>query len=121
MKFIYRTNIMGPYGSWWHEENNIPYSIKIINNKYTDFQDEEIKIYEQWYGGRIDIKSSEFTTDEIYLPIMSGESYSKFSNWLEKFSSPELKSFDELRKLFELEENHKLIIFDEINKIKGTK
>ena len=106
MNFTYSTNMMGPM-MHWYKSNNIPYTIKIANNKFTDFQDEERKCYEQWYGGS-------GYPDECGLPIMSGESYSRFSNWLETYSSSELKSFEELRKLFESEENFKLIIFDEL-------
>ena len=113
MKFTYSTNMMGPMLHWF-QTNNIPYTVKIANNKFTNFKDEERKIYEQWYGGRIDIYSGAGYPDECGLPIMSGESYSRFSRWLETYSSSELKSFKELRKLFESEENFKLIIFDEI-------
>lgn len=114
MKYTYNTNLMGPAGLWWFEQNNIPYTIKIMNNKFTNFKDEEFKRYDPWYGGRIDIYGGPGYPDEDGLPIMSGESYCRFSRWLEKYSSEEIKSFEELRELFESEENFKLIIFDEI-------
>ena len=117
MKYTYNTNMMGPMLHWF-QTNNIPYTIKIANNKFTDFKDEERKVYEQWYGGRIDIYGGPGYPDETGLPIMSGESYSRFSRFLETYSSEELKSFEELRELFESEENFKLIIFDEIKELK---
>ena len=112
MKYTYSTNMMGPMQHWF-QTNNIPYTVQIANNQFTNFQDSERKIYEQWYGGRIDIYGGSGYPDECGLSIMAGESYSRFSNWLETYSSSELKSFEELRKLFESEENFKLIIFDE--------
>lgn len=120
MKFTYNTNMMGPMLHWF-QTNNIHYTIQIANNQFTNFQDTERKIYEQWYGGRIDIYGGPGYPDETDLPIMSGESYSRFSHWLETYSSEELKSFEELRELFESEENFKLIIFNEISdKFKST-
>lgn len=47
-KWSYNTNMMGPFGLWWFEENNIPYIIKIINNKFTNFKDVKTKTYESW-------------------------------------------------------------------------
>ena len=105
--------MMGPMQHWF-QTNNIHYTIQIANNQFTNFQDTERKIYEQWYGGRIDIYGGAGYPDETGLPIMSGESYSRFSRFLETYSSEELKSFEELRELFETQENFKLIIFDEI-------
>ena len=114
MKYTYNTNCMGPYGLWWYEENKIPYTIKISNNKFTNFQDHEQKVYEQWYGGRIDVYSGSGYPDELGLPIMSGESYARFSRWLLNFTSDDIKSFYELRQLFEESEDYKLAIFEEI-------
>lgn len=112
MKYTYSTNMMGPM-LHWYESNNIPYTIRIANNKFTNFKDEERKCYEQWHGGRIDIYGGPGYPDETGLPIMSAESYGRFSQWLETYSSTELKSFEELRELFETQENFKLVIFDE--------
>ena len=109
--------MMGPMQHWF-QTNNIHYTVQIANNQFTNFQDTERKIYEQWYGGRIDIYGGPGYPDETGLPIMSGESYSRFSRFLETYSSEELKSFEELRELFESEENFKLIIFDEIKELK---
>ena len=118
MKFTYSTNCMGPYGLWWYEENNIPFTTSIANNRFTNFKDVEQKHYEMWYGGRIDVYSGEHYPDELDLPIMNAESYGRFSDWLDKYSSSELKSFDELRELFENEEQFKLIVHEEIKGLK---
>ena len=115
MKYTYNTNLMGPMTHWF-ESNNIPYTKRKV---YSSLFDKEIeyKTYEPWYGGRIDIYGGLYFPDEVGLPIMSGESYGRFSRWLEKYSSEEVKTFEELRELFELEENFKLIIFDEIKEM----
>lgn len=113
--YTYSTNMMGPMTHWF-ESNNIPYRVTKTYSKLFD-KEIEYKTYEPWYGGRIDIYgdySGFGYPDECGLPIMSGESYSRFSRWLEKYSSEELKTFDELRLLFESEEDFKLIIFDEM-------
>lgn len=111
MKYTYSTNMMGPMLHWF-QTNNIPYTIKIVNNKFTNFKDEERKVYEPWYGGRIDIYCDSGYPDETGLPIMSGESYGRFSLWLQTYTSEQIKTFKELRELFESEEDFKLIIFD---------
>ena len=111
MKFTYSTNMMGPM-THWYETNNIPF--KLIKTYSKLFNKEiEYKHYEPWYGVRIDIYGINYP-DETGLPIMSGESYGRFSQWLDKFSSTHIKSFEELRELFETETNFKLIIFEEI-------
>ena len=114
MKFTHNINCMGPYGLWWYEENKIPYTIKMMNNKFTNFQDHEKKVYEQWYGGRIDVSFGNGYPHELELPIMSGESYARFSRWLSSFTSDDIKSFDELRKIFEESDDYKLMLFEEI-------
>lgn len=112
MKYTYYTNMMGPMTHWF-ETNNIPFKpIKTYSKLFN--KEVEYKEYEQWYGGRIDVYGDTGYPDELGLPIMSGESYGRFSKWLELYSSPDLKTFEELRKLFEYSENFKLIIFDEM-------
>ena len=111
MKFTYSTNMMGPT-THWYETNNIPF--KLIKTYSKLFNKEiEYKHYEPWYGGRIDIYDTNYP-DETGLPIMSGESYGRFSQWLDKFSSTHIKSFEEIIELIETKTNFKLIIFEEI-------
>lgn len=112
MKFTYSTNMMGPM-THWYETNNIPFTIIKTYSKLFS-KEIEYKQYEPWYGGRIDIYGGSGYPDELCLPIMSGESYGIFSEWLGKFSSTDIKSFEELRELFEKETKFKLVIFEEI-------
>lgn len=118
--WTYSTNIMGPYGLCWFEQNNIPYTSKITNNRFTDFKDVEYKTYEQWYGGRIDCYCStiedpdyDHHKPELGLPIMSTESLGKFQEYLETFKSCRLLEFGELKYIFESVSNYKLNIFKE--------
>ncbi len=113
-KYAYSTNMMGPMTHWF-ESNNIPYTVTKTHSKLFN-KEIEYKTYEPWYGGRIDIYGGSGYPDECGLPIMSGESYSRFSRWLAKYSSEEVKTFKELRELFESEEGFKLIIFEELNR-----
>lgn len=111
MKYTYSTNMMGPMLHWF-QTNNITYTITKTYSKLFN-KEIEYKTYEPWYGGRIDVYSDSHYPDETGLPIMSGESYGRFSLWLQTYTSEQIKTFKELRELFETQENFKLIIFDE--------
>lgn len=125
MKFwSYSTNLMGPAALHWYENNNIPYTeitkfSKLFNKEVT------YKNYEQYAGGRIDAYCSDITDKDydpygvnLNLPIMKAESYGRFSEWLMKFKSERLYSFEELRASFE-KTNNKLEIFEEKEKQNG--
>jgi len=65
---------------------------------------------ETWCAGRIDIRGVE---DEPFgleygLPVMSGESWGRLSNFFSGFSSKELLTFDQLIEKFE-ENNNKIV------------
>lgn len=118
--WAYRTNFMGPTGLWWYEENNIPFEILVINNQFTDYRDKEYKHYlEQYYGGRIDCYCSnphdpdyDHYNRELSLPIMNGENYRQFSDWLDTFKSVSfVDSFEKLKEYYEFEMNTELILF----------
>ena len=116
----YSTNVMGPFGLWWYEENGIPFEIEIMNNKYTDFKDVERKKYlKKYYGGRIDTYCTN-TNDpdydhympEVGLPIMEASEFAKFDQWVDKFHSERLLSFNELKEEYEKEFGEELIVFE---------
>lgn len=123
MSWTYSTNVMGPFGLWWFEENNIPFKIIIVNNRWTDFKDIKTKQYETWFGGRIDCycdnqEDPEYDRygRELILPIMKGDCYALFSNWLDKQITNSLVSNEYLFKKYETETGNKLI-FHESEKI----
>ena len=118
MSWKYGTNVMGPYGLWWYEKNNIPFRIEVINNRFTDFKDTEHKVYENWFGGRIDCYCSD-TEDPYYdpfnrelsLPIMKPKSLKKLDEWLKTYIS---ESFNpDLLMTFEEQTGYTLELFKE--------
>lgn len=123
MMWSYNTNVMGPYGLWWYEENNIPWDIIIVNNRFTKFKDVERKKYKEvYYGGRIDTYCDntddpdwDYYMPELSLPIMSSENFARFDNWLDNFKSEKLLSFEDLKILFE-KDNGELVLFKEHRK-----
>ena len=75
----YSTNWMGPVTLQWYEERGIN-------------ADEE-----HWAGGRIDVYGGEDDyPEEIGLPIMHGQDYARFSDWLDDFKTETLWTLDEL-------------------------
>ena len=65
------------------------------------FDYEEITTY--YSGGRIDIRGvpDEPWGLEYSLPIMHGEDWNDFGDWLESFQTHELWEFDDIIKLYE--------------------
>ena len=122
MSWSYSTNVMGPYGLWWYEQNNIPFEIiQVPASKLLNLPAYERKHYlETYYGGRIDCYCSnpddpdyDPYNRETYLPIMIGPEFAKFDAWLDQHTSDHLQQFDELRSLYEQETGNKLILFKE--------
>ena len=111
----YSTNMMGPYGLWWFEENNIPYKeYELTSTIVNPGKPFKYKKYEHWFGGRIDCYSSDWHyPEELGLPIMDGKSYGKFSEWLDNFTSEELVTQEYLFETFEKETGHKIRFFKE--------
>lgn len=114
----YSTNVMGPAGTWWFEENNIPYQEVVVNNRFTGHQDEIRRIYDEYYGGRIDTycddpKDPDYCkySPEVDLPIMPGEHFQRFDQWLNGFSSKRLMQFEELKAEYEKQTGELLELF----------
>lgn len=117
--WTYSTNLMGPFGLWWYEQNEIPYEIKKVKSElFPNHPETERKIYlETWFGGRIDCycndendKDFDPYGQELPLPIMKAEHYSLFSDWLENIKT---NSFIEDEKiLFEMFEKEKGITIE---------
>ena len=60
-------------------------------------------IIEQWAGGRIDVRGGNTGTygDEIGLPVMRGDCYRQFSDWLETYETDEMWSLKDLVWMYE--------------------
>lgn len=114
--WTYRTNVMGPYGLWWFEQNNIPFKmIDVVSEKFGKVSH---KSYEPWFGGRIDCYCSnvedpdyDHFNQELSLPIMKPSSLVALDAWLETYSSDSFNR--DLLKTFEEETGFKLELFEE--------
>ena len=79
MRVKYSTNWMGPLNKEWIEKNG-----------------------KQWAGGRIDVYGDdvpEYT--ELGLGVMKGEDWRKFTVWLERLTTPEIWTTDQLVQAYE--------------------
>jgi hypothetical protein len=97
--------------------------IKIVvqkeDSKYTDrkkgdtYELEEVT--QGWHGGRIDIRGEGLGPygDEMSLPIMRGDCYSQFSDWLDTFETDDVWTLDQLVEMYE-RTNPKIIWADDV-------
>jgi len=97
----YSTNMMGPVSLDWYRERGLT--------------DESGQPKEYWAGGRIDIYGvpGEHYPIEYALPIMDGESWNIFSDWLDEYETKELVLFERIINTFEMETGHKIRWADE--------
>lgn len=115
----YDINIMGPVSSWYEREK-IPY--KILED--TIDKSKQLKLYEEmWCGGRIDCYCSDVTDKnydkygvELELPIMKEDSYIKFTEWLDSFTSKELLEFEIIKDTYEKETGKVLDLYDNVKR-----
>lgn len=96
MGITYSTNLMGPMSRDWYDERGLD-------------PDKEI-----WCGGRIDIYGLDESQyyggkSEYALPMMDGESWGLFSQWLENYETNDLRTFDQLIYAFEWSTRHKIL------------
>lgn len=112
MSWTYSTNMMGPAGLSWYEDNNIPYIVV----KYTwDREELDRKVYEQWAGGRIDcycddpedVDYSRYGM-ELSAHVVPAEQWNRLSDWCDQLRTPRLLSEEELYTRFEEETGVKI-------------
>lgn len=118
----YSTNMMGPISLDWFRDRNLIEDVDVVVKN--DFQ---ARIYrasigdtvtrqrntENWCGGRIDIYGLDETEyyggmSEYGLPIMDGESWNRFSDWLDEYKTIELKTYEQLLSAFEADTGHQI-------------
>ena len=105
----YFLNWMGVGSNTWYYENNIP--IKERYTVWSELLQQEVPVvkYKTYYCcGRIDIHSGKMYNDEYNVPIMESESWALLGNWLNKFSSQKVISYEELIERFESETGHSI-------------
>lgn len=118
----YSTNFMGPIALWWYRERGltemaeVAVESKILAEVYGvepgDTVTQEV-VTEYWCGGRIDIYGLDETEyyggrSEYSLPIMDGESWNRFSDWLDEYETVELKTYEQLLSAFEADTDHQI-------------
>lgn len=114
--WTYRCNIMGPYGLWWYEKHNIPFTMAESSSEM--FGHSIHKSYDNWYGGRIDCYCSnvddpdyDHFNQELSLPIMKPSSLVALEQWLDNYKSDFFNR--DLLKTFEEETGFKLELFED--------
>jgi hypothetical protein len=89
-KCRYSTNWMGPAGLWWYEERGL------LNDKK--------EITEHYSCGRIDVRGGDtdiYYGDEIGVPPMRSEDWTRFGDWLDTFETDFMWTLDQLVELYE--------------------
>jgi hypothetical protein len=113
----YSTNMMGPWSMDWYRQRGLTEHVwKKIESKMQakirrmdigeSYMTEEIITH--YAGGRIDIRGlddSEFYNGwgEYSLPIMHGEDFNAFSDWLDEQADETVRNYEELICDFERE------------------
>lgn len=120
----YSTNMMGPVSLDWYRERGLTAMVSWtlesdifaeMFGKRPGDQHEQEEVTEYWAGGRIDIYGvpGEHHPIEYSLPIMDGESWNIFSDWLDEYETEEFASFGQIISTFETETGHKIRWADE--------
>jgi hypothetical protein len=111
-KIRYSTNWMGPVSMKWYKDRGLTKKMTLVMTenslmvKHGDKQPgdtiEVDDIIENWAGGRIDIRGTgDPYGDELGLPIMHGEDYNRFSDWLDTFETDFIWTLDQIVELYE--------------------
>ena len=116
----YSTNMMGPVSMEWYRERGLTEIVSEVlekDHKFSGLKKGQIHDYENitthYAGGRIDIRGvpgDEYWNGwhEYSLPIMHGEDWNDFSEWLESFQTHELWEFDDIIELYESASGRKI-------------
>ena len=115
----YSTNWMGPVSNHWYENNMIPmieteqvYSKVFFPEKEGETYTSRVPVV-HYATGRIDIYGLDDEKyycgrDEYGVNVMTQDSWSVLTNWLENFTSEELVPYKELLEEFEKDTGHKI-------------
>jgi len=118
----YSTNWMGPVNMDWYRKRNLIVTKTVVqkeDSKYTRRKKGDIyeleEVIQQWAGGRIDIRGEGLGPygDEVGLPIMRGDCYRQFSDWLDTVCTENVWTLDKLVERYETF-NPKIIWADDV-------
>ena len=105
----YSTNWMGPINIQWYKDRGLT---KEAEPRWSELLQKTIQpteITEHWAGGRIDIRGTDNPYgDETGLPIMHGEDFACFSDWLNGYKTEEIQNFKEILKAYYADGNPKI-------------
>jgi len=115
----YSTNWMGPISLDWFRKRGLTETVTKVVTEDSILLDTGRKVgdvveYDEvttyYSGGRIDIRGvpDEPWGLEYSLPIMHGEDWNDFSEWLESFQTHELWEFDDIIELYESASGRKI-------------
>ena len=92
----------------WYRQRGLTKTKTVVqeeDSKYTDRKKGDIyeieEITQQWCGGRIDVRGEGLGPygEELGLPIMRGDSYNLFSDWLDTFETDDVWTLAQLVEL----------------------
>lgn len=112
MTIRYSTNWMGPVRLEWFIARGLTKTVTTtlsednIRVKYGNCKPGDVvmcqTITENWSGGRIDVYGTgNHYNDELSLPIMHGEDYDRFSDWLNGVETEYVWTLNQLVELYE--------------------
>jgi len=113
---------MGPVNMDWYRKRNLIVTKTVVqkeDSKYTRRKKDDIyeveEVIQQWAGGRIDIRGEGLGPygDEVGLPIMRGDCYRQFSDWLDTVCTENVWTLDKLVERYETF-NPKIIWADDV-------
>lgn len=113
----YSTNWMGPISMDWFRDRGLTRIVSEVleeDQKFSGLKKGQIFDYEEittyYSGGRIDIRGvpDEPWGLEYALPVMNGEDWNDFSEWLESFSTFELWEYEDLIEQYEEDRGRKI-------------
>lgn len=115
MTISYSTNWCGPISMKWYRDRGLTVVETVVQeedsilHKKGEIYDLETTI-ESWSGGRIDVRGTGLGPygEEIELPIMRGDCYQRFSDWLDTFKTDDVWTLDQIVELYE-RDNPKII------------
>jgi hypothetical protein len=118
----YSTNWMGPVNMDWYRQRGLTVTKIVVQKEDSKFTSrkkgdmyEVEEVTQQWCGGRIDIRGEGLGPygDEMGLPIMRGDCYNSFSDWLDTFETDDVWTLAQLVELYE-RANPRIIWADDV-------
>lgn len=110
MKIIsYSTNMMGPVTISWYKDRGFTKRVSRVlefDSPFGVLKSGDVveldEITQHWACGRIDVYGSDdFFPQELGLPMMLGEDWNRFSEWLNKFKTKNIWSLNQLVEEYE--------------------